>query len=99
MLAARPLQSFRLGEKWVLVCRVADANPGDFLGKEFWFYDGGRRAGRIRIEGLSTAWGSEQGTFDFAYSGDEIRPEQLAEKPLICEGRYEDAPQEEIHVA
>ncbi len=94
MLAARPLQAFRLGDKQVLACRVADANPTDFLGKELWFYDGERRAGRIRIEGVSTATWTEGGSCDFSYSGDEIRPEQLAGNPLICEGRYEDATQE-----
>ena len=71
MLVARPLQAFRIGFKKVVVCHVAEANPNNFLGKELWFYCEGRQAGRIKIEGRSTATPNEGGPFDFSYSGEE----------------------------
>jgi hypothetical protein len=91
MLVARPSQAFRIGLKKVVVCHVAEANPNDFLGKELWIYREGRRSGRIKIEGVSTATPNEGGPFDFSYSGDEIRPEQLDESSLLSDGRFEEA--------
>jgi hypothetical protein len=94
MLVARPLQAFRVGHRQILTCDVASANPLDFRGKVFWFYRAGQKVGRIRVEGVSTASWTRPDTCDFTYSGDEIRPEQLADRPLICEGQAEDAIQD-----
>ena len=91
MLVARPLQAFRIGFKKVVVCHVAEANPNNFLGKELWFYCEGRQAGRIKIEGRSTATPNEGGPFDFSYSGEEIRPEQLGESSLLSDVGFEEA--------
>jgi len=94
MLTARPIQAFRLGGKSVLICRVLDENPHNFLGKEFGFYSEGREVARIRIEGVSTASNAERGVFDFSYSGDEIRSEQVNASSLITDGLYEEAKRE-----
>lgn len=86
MLSAKPIQAFHLGGKRVLVCHVAEANPNHFLGKEFLFFTAGRPQGRIKIEGISTAGQTEKGIYDFSYSGDEIRPEQIGGDSLIKQG-------------
>jgi len=91
MLTAKPLQVFNLGPKRVLVCHIQTDNPARFLNREFSFYANGLRAGRIRIEGVSTASPNSDLIFDFSYTGDEIRPEQLGDRSLITDGRYEDA--------
>jgi hypothetical protein len=85
MLVVRPLQVFHIGGKNVVVCHIDQANPNDFLGKELWIYREGRQSGRIKIEGVSTATPNQRGPFDFSYSGDEIRPDQLDESSLLSD--------------
>jgi hypothetical protein len=94
MLSARPIESFRLGRKLVVVCQVADENPYEFLGKEFFVYSEGRRVGRITIDGVSTASPIANGICDFSYSGEEIRSDLLGEATLITEVRYAGAIEE-----
>ncbi len=91
MLTAKPLQVFNLGSKRILVCHLQTDNPARFLNRDFAFYSNGLRVGRIRIEGVSTASPASDLIFDFSYTGDEILPEQLGDRPLITDGLYEDA--------
>jgi len=91
MLTAKPLRVFSLGRKKIVVCQLANGNAMQFLDRELSFYAHGDLAGRIRIEGVSTASDADKQEFDFSYSGDEILPEQLGEGSVITDGRVEDA--------
>lgn len=85
MLKTKPLEVFRLGNKRIVVCQLAGENPMQFLDHDFAFYAHGQLAGRIRIEGVSTASNGNSQVFDFSYSGDEIFPEQLGEWSFITD--------------
>ena len=85
MLTAKPLNAFRLGSQKVVVCELTELSPGQFIDREFSFYARGRRAGRIRIKGFSTASDFQKGIYDFSYTGDEIRPEHLGVGSLIVD--------------
>jgi hypothetical protein len=91
MLSAKPLRVFSLGLKKIVVCQVAHGDALQFLDQELSFYAHGDLAGHIRIEGVSTASDDAKQEFDFSYSGDEIRPEQLGDGSVITDGRVEEA--------
>ena len=62
-----------------------------FLNRELSVYAHEKLAGRIRVEGVSTASDAKNQVFDFSYSGDEILPEHLGTGTVITDGHMEDA--------
>ncbi len=91
MLVAKPLRTFTLGSKQVVVCAVTHNNPNELLATELWYYRDADQRWRVRIEGLSTASNNAQRVYDFRYEGRPITDLDITDQSVITDGPYAEA--------
>jgi hypothetical protein len=84
VLKAKPLKVFRIGTRKIVVCKIDDNNPHEFIDQYFLFYDCcGELSGKIRIIGVSTVSNYASHIYDLCYSGDEIKSDKIGDSSVV----------------